>query len=77
MSPSYLRHLFREQTGKTLTEYITELRISEAKKLLRSTDDSILSIALAVGFNDQSYFSKVFQKSVGTSPSRYRASISG
>jgi YesN/AraC family two-component response regulator len=48
------------------------VRIEESKHLLTSTDDSIVDICLAVGFEDQSYFSKVFKKYTGMTPKQYR-----
>lgn len=65
---------FKQKYGVTVVDYLTELRIEEAKKLLLETDMTVGEIADETGFSDTSYFSKVFLKSVGISPSCYRRS---
>lgn len=72
VNPSYLSALFKQEMGKSFTEYLTLLRLREAKKLLRETDLNLTDIAYQCGFSDQSYFSKVFRKSEGLSPKQYR-----
>ncbi|NYE58520.1 PocR ligand-binding domain-containing protein [Carboxydothermus ferrireducens] len=72
ISQFYLSHLFREQFNCTVKEYVNWIRIQEAKKLLRETDEKLEFIAKKVGFKDQSYFSKVFKKIEGVSPLKYR-----
>jgi len=73
INPSYLSRKFREETGISMTGFITEKRIDEAKIYLRKRNHSITHIALLLGFNDLNYFSRVFRKHTGTSPSRYAA----
>ncbi|MBO5879958.1 MAG: PocR ligand-binding domain-containing protein [Clostridia bacterium] len=63
---------FREKYGITVMDYLTELRIEEAKRMLHETDMTIAEIAEGVGFSDTSYFSKVFQKNCSLSPSQFR-----
>ena len=53
-------------------DYLTELRIEEAKKMLMQTDMTVSEISDETGFSDTSYFSKVFLKAVGVSPTHYR-----
>ncbi len=72
MSQSYLSVLFKQEMGKSFTEYLTGLRLGEAKKLLRETNLNLTDVAYQCGFEDQSYFSKVFHKVEGITPSRYR-----
>ena len=72
LSPTYLSRVFREETGDTVTEYITTVRIDHSKELLRHKTLSVADIAQMVGFEDQSYFSRIFKKNVGLSPLRYR-----
>ncbi|MBE6589928.1 MAG: helix-turn-helix domain-containing protein [Ruminococcaceae bacterium] len=70
----HMRRLFREQVGKTPREYLTYLRIKSAKKLLAargSSKYSVSDICAMVGFNDVSYFSRVFKKETGIAPSEY------
>ena len=75
ISPYYLSHMFREELAITFVEYLTMVRMEEAKKLLKDPSLSIVAIASQVGYEDASYFSKVFKKHVGMSPNRYRKNI--
>jgi Response regulator containing CheY-like receiver domain and AraC-type DNA-binding domain len=72
MNPNYMSQMFKKETGITLTHYITNLRISEAKKQLTTTDTPISDISIYVGFNDYFYFLKTFKKVTGKTPSQYR-----
>ncbi len=72
MNPAYLSHLFKKEIGMTFREYLNFVRIEEAKRLLRHTDYSIIDIAMAVGYESQSYFSQVFRKCTGVAPNRFR-----
>lgn len=73
---NYYRSLFVKCTGQTPVEYITAIRIDRAKKLLSGTKLQISDVADAVGYKDQIYFSRVFKKTVGMSPTEYRVSAS-
>lgn len=66
---------FKNVSGVTPQQYIIHLRISVAKELLTSTDKSIKEIASEVGYNNALYFSRLFRKVVGLSPSDYRANV--
>jgi len=68
----YMCHLFRKFSGTTILQYRNELRLAKAKKLLLNQEQKIMEIALECGFNDASYFSKVFSREVGMSPKDYR-----
>lgn len=72
ISESQLRRNIYKRTGLSPNEYITALRINKAKNELSSTDKSIKNISLECGFTSPYYFSKVFSKTVGVSPSEYR-----
>lgn len=72
LHPSYFSTLFKQVTGSSYKEYLNMVRIEESKRLLSGTDFSILNIAVAVGFEDQSYFSKVFKKYIGQTPKQFR-----
>ncbi|GAB1477220.1 hypothetical protein MASR2M70_20580 [Bacillota bacterium] len=73
VNQSYLSVLFKQEIGKSFTEYLTMLRLQEAKKLLRGTSLNLTHIAYQCGFDDQSYFSKVFRRVEGITPSQYRS----
>lgn len=72
LSPSRLAHLFREQLGVNIIRWREDQRMILAKHLLQSTCSPIAKIASLVGYDDQMYFSRVFRKRVGTSPSEFR-----
>ena len=71
---SYCCELFKKVTGKTYSQYITDLRIRKACHLLRSTGLSLAEICEKVGYNDYFYFNKVFKKCMNCTPSKYRKS---
>lgn len=70
----YLNRIFRQTTGKTIFQYLTEVRISHAKELLGTTSLKISQVSEKVGFSDESYFSKVFKKMTGMTPMNYMKS---
>jgi len=72
LSPYYLSHIFKRETGITQMEYLAKVRIEEAKRLLESTQWTTTRIAFEVGHSDQSYFCKVFKKNEGISPYSYK-----
>jgi two-component system response regulator YesN len=75
-NPSYISSLFKKLTGQGITDYITELRIKQAKELLLSTNKSMDEIANEVGLNNNSYLTAIFKKRVHVSPSEYRKQFS-
>lgn len=74
LSPSRLTHLFREQVGVNIVRWREDQRIILAKHLLLSTTTPVSTIAGRVGYDDQLYFSRVFRKRVGVSPTEFRSS---
>ncbi|MFB8794570.1 MAG: helix-turn-helix transcriptional regulator [Microcoleus sp.] len=72
MSPDYFCRLFKQSTGITPHQYMTQYRIEKAKQLLKIPDLSITYISQQVGFHDHSHFSKTFCKIVGVTPKKYR-----
>ncbi len=77
VTPNYLSKLFKNSMGMNLREYINQLRIDEAKRLLISTSMSVSEIASYVGYFNISYFSTVFHKIVGVSPFDWRNEMRG
>lgn len=74
MSQSHFSTVFAQETGITFTQYLTALRIGKAKELLTATAMRSSEIAFAVGYNDAHYFSYLFKKQTGVTPSEYRKS---
>jgi AraC-like DNA-binding protein len=72
LSESRFSHLFKESTGVSPHRYLLNLRLTKARELLENTDLSIAQICREVGIADQNYFSRVFKKLHGCSPSAYR-----
>ncbi|WP_320128963.1 response regulator [uncultured Sphaerochaeta sp.] len=70
--PNYVSTRFKEETGSTVIEYLTSLRLEQAKALLQTTQLSCKQIALSVGFLDSGYFSKCFKKQYGYSPKNFQ-----
>lgn len=75
MNPVYMGQLFKKTYGIYFKDYILNVRITEAKKLLRTTDFRVYEVAQKVGFNNPDYFVTQFEKTVGTTPSQYRKQL--
>ena len=73
ISPSYFSTLFRQETGTTFIEYLTDVRLTKAKELLMCTDMRSSEIGYQVGYKDSHYFSYIFKKICGCTPKEYRA----
>ena len=72
MSASRFSTVFAQETGMTFTEYLTSLRMAKAKELLRATTLRSSEIGTAVGYSDRHYFSYLFKKNTGMTPSEFR-----
>lgn len=73
LSKSYLCRILKEELGCTFTEYANRLRIERSKTYLHRSAMPLSEIACAVGFDDQSYFTRIFKRVVGMPPGKYRA----
>ncbi|TCL70798.1 two-component system response regulator YesN [Hydrogenispora ethanolica] len=71
ISPGYLSTIFRQDTGICFTDYVTEAKIGQAKKWLRESDYKIYEISALLGYQNAYYFSKVFKKVTGMTPSEF------
>lgn len=71
-NPSYLSRVFKEQTGYRISDYITNIRIEKAKELLIDDHLRTKDVALAVGYANERYFSQLFKKITGMSPTHYK-----
>jgi two-component system, response regulator YesN len=74
LSPSYFSKLFKNEMRLTFNTFLNQVRIEKAKKLLMDHTVLLVDIAFLIGYEDQSYFSKVFKKMTGISPGKYRES---
>ena len=72
LSPSHFCTVFSQETGQTFKEYLTEIRITRARELLRTTSLKSFEIADQIGYSDPHYFSYVFRKHTGLSPTEFR-----
>lgn len=72
MSPSHFSHTFKELTGEPPKQYLLRAKIAKARELLEATDQSVKSIAAALGYDDPKHFSRLFRKYTHQTPSAYR-----
>ena len=72
LSADHLARIFKKETGETLVKYITDKRINAAKELLSDTKTPIAQVASEVGYDNYSYFTKIFKEKTGFSPGDYR-----
>jgi AraC-like DNA-binding protein len=77
LSPSYFGAAFRRSTGQSPHRYLLQIRIAEAKRLMLSSEIPLAEVALASGFGDQSYFTRVFRNLVGASPGQWKRDQGG
>ena len=71
-SPNYISKIFKEETGKTINEYIRQAKIEEAKTLLRYSSLSLAEISQQLSFSSQSFFTATFHRTTGLTPRQYR-----
>lgn len=74
-SHSHFIKIFKKHVGKTIIEYVTDLRVAYAATLLSSTDLSVITIASKVGYDNQSFFARKFKDKYNVSPLEYRSSV--
>lgn len=72
LHPNYLHRIFKESMGCTIIDYLTKIRMEKAKMLITQTDIPITEVASFIGMNSSQYFSKVFKKHIGITPSALR-----
>jgi YesN/AraC family two-component response regulator len=72
VTPSYFAHFFKKKSGKSVIQYLNEVRILKARLLLEQEDISVSEVALQVGFDDINYFSRKFKQIIGLTPTDYK-----
>jgi AraC-like DNA-binding protein len=72
LSRPYLSRKFKEESGTSLSDFILQEKMKEAKRLLRYSDKSVAAIGVYLGYSSQSHFSKVFKAGTGLAPGKYR-----
>lgn len=75
VSKNYFCYLFKREVGQSLWNYLTKIRLEQAKKLLEETDMKTYEISFEVGYDNPNYFSKVFRKYCNLSPNEYRREL--
>ncbi len=74
LSENYFSRVFAAETGERFVSYVRRMRIDRAKEVLRTTNAPVTSIAASLGFADHSYFTKLFRRETGVTPTTYRVS---
>ncbi|MEN6312809.1 MAG: response regulator [Clostridiaceae bacterium] len=77
INPDYLSSVFKQETGKNIIRYLTELRIEKACQLLKDSQAKISDISYSTGYNDRQYFNRVFKKITGMTPAEFRSAKTG
>ena len=72
ISPNYLSKMFHKELGISFVEYLMEIRMNHAKKLLRDTNKKMAEIGVEIGYSDANYFYSIFKKMEGCTPKKYR-----
>lgn len=75
-NPHYLMRSFKNKTGLSIMKYITKIRLDTSKKLLTETQLPIKEVANLTGYSDYAYFTRVFRKEIGVSPTKFRSDCS-
>lgn len=75
VNPYYLSKLFKDETGSNFIDFVNENRLVKAKELLKKPELSIKEISFDCGYSDQNYFSKIFRRKFGITPTEYRNSL--
>ncbi len=72
LSLAYMCSIFKQETGDTINQHITDYRIEKAKEMLKNRNHNISHVAESVGFNDSQYFAKIFKKKTGLTPTEFK-----
>lgn len=75
LSPYYFSRIFKAEKGCNFVEFLTKVRIDKAKLMLRNPDQTVIRVAAEAGYQDASYFCRVFRQEVGVTPNQYRTQL--
>ncbi|MCM8901461.1 AraC family transcriptional regulator [Caldicoprobacter algeriensis] len=75
LSPNYIRKIFKNETGQTILEYLTQVRMKKAAEMMKDPSLKISDISRKVGYGSVSYFGQIFKQYFGVSPKEYMASV--
>ena len=75
LAPAYVSYIFKKETDQTLVKYITDIKMQKAKQLLEEGNLKIVQIGRACGYENQSYFNRLFKNYYGVTPKQYRENV--
>jgi two-component system response regulator YesN len=75
LTPAYLSYLFKKETGQTLVSFMTDVKMKHAKLLLKEQSLKIIQIGRMLGYENQSYFNRLFKNYYGMTPRQYRETL--
>jgi two-component system, response regulator YesN len=75
LAPAYVSYIFKQETGQTLVKYITDIKMQKAKKLLEEGNLKIVKVGRACGYENQSYFNRMFKNYYGVTPKQFREKL--
>ncbi len=75
LAPAYVSYIFKQETGQTLVKYVTDVKMAKARKFLEDKDMKIIQVGRACGYENQSYFNRLFKNYHGVTPKQYREQL--
>ena len=75
LSPNYIRKIFKDETGQTILEYITQVRMKKAAEMMKDPSLKVADISRNVGYESVSYFGQLFKQYFGVTPKEYMESV--
>ena len=75
LAPAYVSYVFKQETGQSLIKYITDIKMAKARKFLEEKDMKIIQVGKACGYENQSYFNRLFKNYHGVTPKQYREQL--
>lgn len=76
LAPAYVSYIFKQETGQSLVKYVTDVKMAKARKFLEDKDMKIVQVGKACGYENQSYFNRLFKNYHGVTPKQYREQLS-